>query len=289
MFEVLERSWELAKLSFSVIKADREMLLFPLLAGLFSMLFTLAILFPSGIIAMLTGADGETGLVLGAVHYLLLFVTYLGLAFIATFFNVCVVFTTRTRFEGGDATFMDSVRFATSKAHLIFQWSMVAATVGLFLAALDRIAERIGGVGEVILDIIRGLLGMAWSIVTIFVIPAMVYDELSPMDAIRRSTDVLKHTWGESLVRHYGLGLVQFLFALLGVAFCVPLFTIVGAGGGAGMAVAVAFAVVYFLTLGLVFQVANSVFNTALYVYGARDEEPSGFNHEVLEHAFRQR
>ena len=31
---------------------------------------------------------------------------YWGLAFIATFFNVCVVYTRKTRFEGGDATFM---------------------------------------------------------------------------------------------------------------------------------------------------------------------------------------
>jgi len=82
-----------------------------------------------------------------AVAYVLLGVSYLGLSFIATFFNVCVVYTTKTRFEGGDATFFDSIKFALSKLHLIFAWSLVSATVGLLLHALDQVAQRAGLVG----------------------------------------------------------------------------------------------------------------------------------------------
>ena len=40
MFNTFGRSWELTKLSFRVIKEDKELLLFPLLGGLFSIRHT---------------------------------------------------------------------------------------------------------------------------------------------------------------------------------------------------------------------------------------------------------
>ena len=85
--------------------------------------------------------QGENGQ-LNNLQLFILFLTYLGLAFIATFFNVCVVYTTKKRFEGGNATFGESVEFAFSKIHLIFAWSLVAATVGLLLRILDNIADN---------------------------------------------------------------------------------------------------------------------------------------------------
>ncbi|RLB54929.1 MAG: hypothetical protein DRI90_19850, partial [Deltaproteobacteria bacterium] len=262
---VFSRSWELTKMSFRVIKLDREMLLFPLLAGIFSLLFSATLLFPTILLEIIRSSGDSVAL--SVVDYALIFVSYLGMAFIATFFNVCVVFTTKTRFEGGDATFMDSIKFAFSKIHLIFAWSLVSATVGLLLRALDQAAQRAGTVGRILLGILSTILGMTWSIVTIFVIPAMVYDDLGPMEAIKKSTATLRRTWGESLIRHFGLGLIQFLFMLLGVALAVLLFGTLGGMGGTGLAIAIGLTVIYFLAVILIFTVANNVYNTALYAY----------------------
>lgn len=40
-------------------------------------------------------------------------------------------------------------------------------------------------------DIIAGVLGMAWSVVTFFVIPVIIYEGLPPLRAIRRSWKIL--------------------------------------------------------------------------------------------------
>jgi hypothetical protein len=80
--------------------------------------------------------------VYGIVQYAIIFLTYLGLAFIATFFNVCVVYTVKIRFEGGNATFMESLKFALSKIGLIFYWSLISATVGLVLTAWQKKQAR---------------------------------------------------------------------------------------------------------------------------------------------------
>jgi Family of unknown function (DUF6159) len=280
---VFSRSWQLTKLSFDVIKKDTEMLLFPLLGGIFSLLYSAALIYPTIVVDLMhQGSSGAARSAWSMADTAILFVTYLGLSFIATFFNVCVVFTTKTRFEGGDATFMDSLKFALSKIHLVFMWSIVAATVGILLRALDMAAERAGAIGGFLLGLLRGLLGAVWSIVTIFVVPAMVYRNVGPFAAIKSSAQTLKETWGESLVRHYGLGLAQLLFMLLGVVLTIVMVVALANVGGVAMVLAIAFAVIYFLTVILVFNVANAVFNTALYAWANGGIAPDGFDEDTL-------
>ena len=280
---VFSRSWNLTKLSFEVIKQDSEMLLFPLIGGISSIVYAVALIYPTivvNIVRETTSGAGEVAL--NMVDFAILFAAYMGLAFIATFFNVCVVYTTKTRFEGGDATFMDSLKFALSRLHLIFMWSVLSATVGILLHSLDRAAERAGALGGLFLGILRSILGAAWSILTIFVVPAMVYRDLGPIQAIKSSTQTLQQTWGESLVRHYGLGLMQFLFILLGVAITVAMAVGLSALGATGYIITGVFALVYFVAVVLVFNVANAVFNTALYAWANTGEAPASFDQATL-------
>ena len=283
---IVSRSWNITKLTFSVIWQDKEMLLFPFFGTIVSVLYVAAILVPSGVLQVLGEIDAAgVGAAWGGLEYVLLFSAYLGLAFIATFFNVCVVYTTKIRFEGGDATFMDSIRFGLSKIGIIFQWSLLAATVGLALAMLERLAERLGGAGEIVVKIIRSVLGMVWSVVTLFVVPVLVYENASPAQAVRRSKDILKKTWGESLARAFGLGIIQFLCILAVIGITLGLLTL--APKGLGTFLVVALGGLSSLCIILVFNVANTVFNTALYVYASTGAEPAAFDAQVLVGAFK--
>lgn len=278
------RSKQITRMCFDVMKADKEMLLFPILAGVFSILFAFAMLFPTIIVHILEGQH----VAFGPLLYVVTFATYLGLAFVATFFNVCVVYTTKVRLEGGDATFWQSLGFAFSRIHLILAWSVLAATVGMILHALDNAARRSGGLGKLLISILRSLLGAAWSVITIFVVPAMVYEGLGPFAAIKRSIETLKATWGETLIRYYGLGLVQFVLILPAMLLFGGLFygAAQGLPGALVLALFVA-TILYILAVVLVFNVLNTVFNTALYVYAAQKRSPPGFDSDVLQGAFK--
>lgn len=284
MFKAFSRSWEITKLSFSVINKDREILLFPLLAGLFSFIFMIIVIVPAVLPAIIFGSSLEH--ISAISFYGIMFAIYLGVAFIATFFNVCVVYTTRVRFEGGNATFMESLQFACSKLHLIFAWSMVAATVGMLLRILQNAAERAGGIGKIIFQLILSAIGMAWSIAIVFVIPAMVYQDLGPIDAIKSSVNTIKKTWGESLIRYYGLSFVQGLINFFGIV----LFGVMGVGAYIvypPLAILFAIlAVIYITVVNLAFSAANTIFNTALYEY-ANGSVPDGFSQELLDNAFK--
>jgi len=279
---VFARSWEIAKVTFGVIRKDKELLAFPILAGFFSLAYIIALLFPTIIAGFLENTR------LSGFSLLIFFLLYLGLAFIATFFNVCVVYTTKMRIAGGNATFMESIKFALRKIHLIFMWSLVAATVGILLRLLDRMAQRSGQAGKILFGILRSILGMAWSIITIFVVPAMVYHDLSPMDAIKKSTETLKKAWGESIVRYFGLGAVSALFIFGGIIVGVIFVFLLAPLGPVFLIPFLALVVLYLVIVSLVFGVANSVFNTILYNYAANGKLPKGFKKEFAENAFRR-
>lgn len=282
------RSWKITQLTFKVINQDRELIWFALLSFIFSSLFAVAMIVPSVVPTLM--AEGISQDSLQVFQYIIIFLTYLGLAFIATFFNVCVVYTTKIRFEGGNATFGDSMNFAFTKLGLIFKWSLLSATVGLLLKILDNLASRLGKGGQIIARILIGLLGMAWSIVSIFVVPVLVYEGLGPIDAVKKSTQVIKKTWGESLIRHFGLGLIQFFVFVIIIALSFGLtYVLTNAFDVIGLAIGIGLGVLLMLLAGLIFSVANTIFNTALYVYANKSLVPTGFDEETVKDAFTQK
>jgi hypothetical protein len=282
------RSWMITKLTFGVINKDRELVGFALLSFIFSALFAVAMVFPSIVPALMENGISQESL--EVYQYMILFVTYFGLAFIATFFNVCVVYTTKIRFEGGNATFGEGIKFAFSRLSLIFQWSLLSASVGLLLRILQQFASRLGKIGQLVANMVIGILGMAWSIVTIFVVPVLVYEGLGPIEALKKSTQVIKKTWGESLIKVLGLGLIQFLvFLVLLIASAGLTFVLTSAFHEVGLLIGISVGVLLLLLAGLVFAVAGTVFNTALYVYANNHLVASGFSEEVVKGAFKQK
>lgn len=283
---VFQRSFQIAKLSFGAINKDKEMLLFPLFSTICSIAFLIGMLFPTIILSLWQGES--TPEQWQVTEYVLLFVTYLGLAVIATFFNVCVVYTAKERFEGGNPTFFRTIGYAFSKLHLIFLWGLLSATVGVILAALKNAGKNSRSVGaRIAAEAVSNVGSLAWSITTIFVVPAMVYYNLTPFKAIKKSVQTLKKTWGESIVKYLGMGIVKFLVYFLIIIMI-----------GVGLYFTINLSLTYILiTLGvgllliiiaaLLFSCADQVFDTALFVYADKGKVPGGWNKEILSNTFQ--
>ena len=286
---VFSRSWEVTKLSFGIIKKDKEMLIFPILSSIFSLIFMAALLVPTVIMELINdmGPEAANNPSLGGTDYLFLFLTYFGLALIATFFNVCVVYTTKVRLEGGNATFWESIKFGFSKFGKIIQWAFISAIFGVILAILQSLAEKLGTVGRILVGFLRGLLSFAWGIATIFLSQGIVYYNLSPGNAIKHSVEVLKRTWGESIVRHFGLGLIEGIMVFLGIIATAVLAVVFASISPTAMIIVIIIGVIYFAMVILVFNVANSVFNTVLFVYADKGTIPELASPDVVQNAFK--
>ncbi len=274
MFEKFSRSWGLIKASASVLRSDKELLLFPVVSAICTLLVAATFLLPVIGLGVLEGGEP------GPLAYVLAFLFYLSQYFVIFFFNTALVGAAMIRLEGGDPTVADGLRIARGKIGVILGYAAIAATVGLALKAIE---QRAGVLGKLVV----GLIGVAWTLATFMVVPILVTRDIGPIDAVKESAELLKRTWGENVVGNAGIGLV---FGLVTVLVAVALVALViGAAVTMGAVAAISIAVLGALALGFlaVIQAALSgIYSAALYRYAIDGQPPQGFAGGQLEAAF---
>lgn len=278
MFAKFAQSWSLVKASASVLRSDKELLLFPLLSGIFSIIVAASFFVPSVLAGVFDGVrEGEQGIAMYAV----LFAFYVVQYFVIIFFNSALVGAALIRLRGGDPTVGDGFRIAMSKLPAILGYAVISATIGVVLRAIQ---ERAGFIGR----IVAGLIGVAWTVVSFLVVPVLVNQDVGPIEAIKRSAELLKKTWGQNLIGNTGIGLVFGLvtFALLFVG--IGLAVTAAVNGLPTLAITIgAVAAVALLALVLVQAALQGVYAAALYRYAADGEAGGEFSPAVVQNAFR--
>jgi len=275
MFAKVTRSWTLFKASWEVLRADKELAVFPVLSSLACLALLAAIFVPAGFSGLFDGfADEDRGP--PALFYGLLFAFYFGSFFVVTFFNTALVACAVKRLEGGEPTVSYGLGEAGSRLGIILGWTLLASTVGMILHAIE---ERAGLLGS----IVSRLLGTLWALATFFVVPILVVERKGPLAALRESASLLKRTWGEQITSGVGFGLVGMLLGIPGVFLVAAGIAAGAAGAGAFMAVSIgALGVAWILGLAIVSATLQTIFQAALYLY-ARDGRARGaFSEESL-------
>jgi cobalamin biosynthesis protein CobD/CbiB len=136
---------------------------------------------------------------------------------------------------------------------------------------------------------VGSLLGVAWTMASFLVVPVLVMQNVGPIDAIKRSVELLKRTWGENAIGNVGIGLVFGLVTvLLVVVAAVLVFLAASVSGALAVTVAV-FAVLALVTLGIIQSALSGVYSAALYRYATVGEAPAGFSGTGLQTAFQPR
>ena len=262
---------------------DKELLLFPLISGISCMLVmaTFAVpLWATGFAGeVMEGNEGGISQTNQIIGYVVMFAYYFVNYFVIIFFNSALIACAIIRFKGGNPNLRDGFSAAFSRLPQIAGWALVAATVGLILKIIESRSEKVGA-------IVASLLGMAWSAVTYFVVPVIVVERAGPIDAAKRSFEVLKKTWGESLVANFGIGLVVFLAYLLAIIPIVLGVVAIGSGLVPLGIAAIAFGVVTLLLVSLVSSAMNAIIIGALYLYAAEGTVPEQFDDDLFRHAF---
>lgn len=278
MFAKFSQSWSLVKASASVLRSDKELLLFPLLSGIASLLVVASFFVPAFLGGVFDGVrEGEQGIVMYAV----LFAFYVVQYFVIIFFNSALVGAATIRLRGGDPTVADGFRIAMSKLPAILGYAVISATVGVVLRAIQ---ERAGFIGR----IVAGFIGMAWTVVSFLVVPVLVNSDIGAIDAIKRSAELLKKTWGQNLIGNVGIGLV-FGFAVFALIFIgAGLVVLAVSTGVTSLVIATAVIVgIALLALILIQAALQGVYAAALYRYAADGEAGAGFAPEMVANAFR--
>jgi hypothetical protein len=307
----LANSWDLFKKSVSVMRSHPKLLAFPLIIFVLTLgilLFFLApvVFQPTGYriteeahweavansvvtrdsLERIESATPEErqgmrpSLTPQAMGYLA--VVYLASMFLATFFATAFYHEILSALRGGGVSISGGLRFATTKLHAILLWSLFAGLVGILIRMLE---ERVGVIGRWVVR----LIGIAWSIASVFAIPVIVSEEeTNPIEILKRSATTLKRTWGESLTGFLGIQLSGVLVLLATIAlFAVAMFVtaflqspwiMVGLGI---LWLLCLFALLYIL------GVANNIYRCALYLFAAEGQVPGHFDRESMDLAWK--
>jgi hypothetical protein len=272
------RSLALTKQSWSVLRANPQLALFPLVSGIVTMLVMASFAVPAFFMFINMKSKDQ----LGPEHYALMFAFYMVSYFVVIFFNSGLVSCAYESLGGRPASFSEGMRVAFSRIGSIFVYALIAATIGMILKA---ISERAGIIGS----LISSFLGFAWTLLTYFVVPILVVDNRSPVEAIKESGSMLKKTWGENITVNVSLNLI---FTLLAVVAIIPLVGGIVVAGTTSMALGLAMvfsSIVCILLLCLISSTLTGVFQTALYVYARTGQLPASYDPSVVEYAFKQK
>jgi hypothetical protein len=281
MFDKLSRSWSLVKASAAVLRADKELLVLPLLSSIAVLLVMASFIAPALGFGWLHALDEGEGVT--PAMMLWAFAFYISQYFVMFFFNSALVGAAMIRLDGGDPTVRDGLRIAASRMGAIFGYAVIAATVGLLLQILE---QRAGFLGRIVI----GLIGVAWTAVTFLTVPVLVARNVGPIDAVKESAGLLRRTWGENLIGAGGIGLafglLMTLTILLGIALTVGA---VASGSVALVAVVAGVCVLSVIAVGLLQAALSGVYSAALYRYAVNGDAPPGFDGMLLQGAFQKK
>jgi hypothetical protein len=269
-FDRLSTGWKISMNSFKVLKENKQLIVFPILSGI-----SLLLILGSFVTIVLAAAGWDVDAVHepgGTTSILYVFLYYLVNYFVVVFFNTALVHCSRLYFHGEEVTIEKGLRFSMSRIGAIFAWSMFAATVG---TVLRLIAENAGWLGKLII----GLIGVVWSIATFFVVPVIAYENAGPLEAFKRSSQLMKEKWGESIGAGFSFGLVQ-IAALIVVG--VPLFII---GALIHLVVGVILAILGLLLVSAVISAAHTIFISAVY-HNVTGDPVKHFNQQMIDNLF---
>jgi len=289
MFDRLGNGWEVATQSWRVLRQDKELMLFPVLSGLAGLAILATFALPMLVIPALRervvelfsesgGSDGVAArLVGGLVAFGYYFLNY----FVMVYFNTALVACAIYRFRGGDPTVGTGLRMANERLPQIAGWALLAATVGMILNAIEERSEWLG-------RLVVGILGGLWTVATFLVVPTLAVEGLGPIEALKRSTGLIRQVWGEGLGGNINIGLVGFLLMLPAILIVAAGVALTSSGHLPGflLALLILAAVVYGLGVAVVTTAAKQVFIAGLYVYATEKRVPPGFAADAMRGAF---
>jgi hypothetical protein len=280
MFQRLSNSWSLVKASAAVLSADKELMVFPAISAVLSVVVLITFAVPSVLAGFFDSAVlAESGFPLAG--YVVAFLFYVVQYFVIFFCNTALVGAALIRLRGGDPTVADGFRVASSRAVPILGYALISATVGVILRA---ISERSGFIGRIVVS----LVGLAWNLATFLVVPVLAAENVGPMEAVKRSSAYLRKTWGEQIVGTAGMGAVFGLFGFGTAVLGMALFIAAAFTQSAALMVTVGVGLVLALVaLALVSSTLGGIYAAAVYRYAAEGDPGKFFSADMVRGAFQ--
>lgn len=269
----IARSWRLTRAAWHVVRSDRSLLALAALSTLSGVIGLVAIF-------VLAGSFRGDHLKGGDLAIYALIFAY-PLTFLSIFFNTAIAAAAAAALDGRHLTVGQALAVPARKLGTVALWSLIAAVVGV---VLEQLSSRLplGG------SIAARLVGVGWSLASLFAVPIIALEDVSATDALKRSARTFKERWGE------GIGGSVIIGAWMGIAIFAAI-VVFGAAIVATNSVPAlrdALIAIGALVLVAVFAlqlVVRQTFVVALYRYATEGAAPGPFAEHDLRSPFGRR
>ena len=270
-FGNISNTIHLMKSCVNVLKKDKELVFFPIMAAIF-VIVLLGIIYSTGGITFSDNPEEQGSIIPLAI---LIF----GANFIIVFFNSALISAALERLRGGDPNISSGLSHAFKHVHHIFLWSIIVTIMALIFAAIRSSGRNRGMMGQIMTELFASFLQAGWAMMTFFVVPIIVSENLGPISAIKRSSGLFKQTCGNQVAANFGFGIFQIL-ALLASGAIGWIFGL--ASPTFGMIVGVLCASI---SVSIIYTL-EGIYKAALYEF-AMGEKPLEFEQQDLRTAYR--
>jgi hypothetical protein len=282
-------SFRLVKASVHLLRANSELLIYPIISA-FGTLLVLAVF--TGSIFAIKGFDldavaSSSRAFTFAATFLFYFVAYA----VVFFANTALIGVVMLMLDGGQPSVGDGFRIARGRLQYILGYALIMATIGMIF----RWVFQFGGVaGRLVGPTIRrvvlaSVFGVAWHLVTYLVIPVLVMEGIGPIGALKRSSGLLKKTWGEQIAGNMSIWLLFSFPILLVIAAGYPLVSLAVQNSSETYTIFVLYLYIMFIvTLFLVKSTLEAIFSAVVYRYAVEGLPTEGFDEALMENAFRR-
>ncbi|WP_254862212.1 DUF6159 family protein [Halovivax gelatinilyticus] len=253
LLDRLKTGLVLTKDAILVLRHHPRLVIFPVVSAITGLAFLALFL---GVTFGLMAIDPQGAMLVG------LGAAYLVLTFVSSFFAAGLVHQTREALADNEPSLKAGMNAAWEVKGQLFVWALISATIGVLINALENSDSRLA-------RLFGTIFGVAWTLMTFFIIPVIVFERTSITGMFKESAGTFKELWGETPVSLIAVQVIGFLvvlpFVVIGYALYPidPIFTI----GAVLTGVLLSF---------LIGQTLQGVIKTTLYLYateGKRAEE----------------
>jgi len=278
--ESFSRGWSFLKQAWSMALQDKDLIKPSIYALIVGSIVSVIGAIPIIVVALFLGDAGRFGqFILAVMGAFLVFVNFV-VSYVFSGMTVYLIYEYLTQGNGRMTTAWSIVRrdffdLATLPA--------VSTVVNVLKNAARRNRQRGGGLAATLLSSATGLLEVLWTEVSYLILPAMVIEDVSLVDAAKRVAQIVRDNLllvGISTVGVRAVtGLIGFVLgvagAVLGFGIGYGIIAILGTGA-LGLVFGIGLGILIFLTFTMVASVistyTSTAYHTCLYLW-AREVE----------------
>jgi hypothetical protein len=271
----ISNAWRIAQASWRVLSKDRELMAVPVVAGVAALVAFGAIALPGYL--LLGGSDAvETS---NIVLWIVTVLAVVAATWVSAIGQAAVVAGAAERMDGGDPDLSSAYAAARARAGRLLEWALLATVVAI---VLDQIEQRLGILGR----IVSWIGSVAFGVLSFLALPVILFEDVGAIEAFKRSSALVRRTWGEQVTFNFGLGVLGMLVMIPGVALGALL---VASGVLPLQAVGVVALVVWVVAVAAVTSALSAVFKAALYRWANGLAVDPAFDDGDFSNAFRHR